>query len=557
MRRASLVAAALLAGIALSPLHAQRSPAMSASVSPQAAPTVDAPAGALRGEAAGMLNVFRGIPYAAPPVGDRRWAPPIAMARWAGIRDATAFGPACYQPAPKLSNIYAGDPMPMSEDCLTLNIWAPKDARNAPVFFWIYGGALWGGASRDPMYDGRRLAEKGVIVVSINYRLGVLGWLAHPQLGAESAAGLSGNYGLLDQIAALNWVRANIGAFGGDPANVTIAGESAGGLSVMYLMASPLARGLFAKAIAQSAYMISTPELKRARHGAPSAEDAGTMLAGALHAPDITALRAMDPAQLTNAASALGFAPFAAVDGHVLTDQLVTTFDKGEQAHVPILAGFNQGEIRSLRVLAPPVPTSAADYEKAIRTHYGDLADDFLKLYPSSDLAESILATTRDALYGWTAERLVAKQAAVEAPSFLYLFDHGYPAADEAGLHAFHASELPFVFGTFGGTPPLWPKVPATPAETKLSDAMIDYWTSFARSGRPVASDGPAWPRFSDYGGYMHFAAIPEAARDIMPGMYRLNEEVMCRKRAAGNIAWNWNVGLASPSLPEGAARCR
>jgi para-nitrobenzyl esterase len=555
----SLVKSLCLAGVAASlavSVHAQPSSAMPISSSTRSGPVIDAPAGALRGQMEGELAVFRGIRYAEPPIGARRWAPPAPMSRWAGVREATAFGPACYQPSTKLDTIYAGNPMPMSEDCLTLNIWVPKNAHNAPVFFWIYGGALWGGASRDPLYDGRKLAERGVIVVSINYRLGVLGWLAHPQLSAESAQHISGNYGLLDQIAALDWVRQNIGAFGGDPANVTIAGESAGGLSVMYLMASPLARGLFAKAIAQSAYMISTPELKRARYGAPSAEDAGAVLGAALHAPDIATLREIDPAQLTNAASAMGFAPFGAVDGHVLTDQLVTSFDKGEQAHVPILAGFNQGEIRSLRVLAPPVPKAAADYEHAIRSHYGDLADAFLRLYPASDMAESILATTRDALYGWTAERLVTKQAAIGAPAYLYLFDHGYPATDQAGLHAFHASELPYVFGTFDATPPLWPKVPGTAEETAFSDAMLDYWTSFARTGRPVAAGAPAWPRFDAAGGYMHFAGRPVAARDIMPGMYALQEEVMCRRRAAGNVAWNWNVGMAAPKLPEQAAGC-
>jgi len=510
----------------------------------------------LQGTVEGDLKVFRGVPYAEPPVGALRWHAPKPMARWDGVRRATAFGPACYQPDAKLNNIYANGPMPMSEDCLTLNIWAPKDAHNAPVFFWIYGGALWGGASRDPLYDGRKLAERGVIVVSINYRLGALGWLAHPGLSAENPQGLSGNYGLLDQVAALKWVRQNIGAFGGDPSNVTIAGESAGGLSVMYLMASPLARGLFAKAIAQSAYMISTPELKKAAYGSPSAEQSGERLAAALHAPDIAALRAMDARTLTNAASAAGFPPFGAVDGYALTDQLVTTFDKGEQAPVPILAGFNSGEIRSLRVLAPPVPANAADYERVIHERYGDLADDFLKLYPASDMAESILATTRDALYGWTTERLVAKQTALGRPSYLYLFDHGYPAADGAGLHGFHASELPFVFGTFDGTPPLWPKVPATPEEAALSDTMIDYWTSFARTGRPEAPNAPAWSSFATAGNYMHFADRPEPARNLMPGMYAFNEQVVCRRKAEGSLAWNWNVGLASPKLPPKAALC-
>jgi para-nitrobenzyl esterase len=267
-------------------------------------------------------------------------------------------------------------------------------------------------------------------------------------------------------------------------------------------------------------------------------------------------LRALDPAQLTNAASASGFAPFGAIDGHVLTDQLVNTFDRGEQAHVPILAGFNQGEIRSLRVLAPPPPATTAEYERVIRERYGDLADQFLRLYPSADMAESILETTRDALYGWTAERLVTKQAAAGMPAYLYEFDHGYPAADEAGLHAFHASELPFVFGTFDGTPPLWPKVPNTAEQTALSDAMADYWTSFVKTGRPQSAGAAAWPRFDGTRQYMHFASRPEAAEAIMPGMYELNEEVVCRKREAGTLAWNWNVGLASPKLPPKAAIC-
>jgi para-nitrobenzyl esterase len=534
--------------------HAKWSPAMSSPPHAGASPVADPPAGTIAGKVEGDLRVFKGIPYAQPPVGARRWQPPGAMPRWEGVRNATAFGPACFQPETKLSNVYSNDPMPMSEDCLTLNIWAPADARNAPVFFWIYGGALWGGASRDPIYDGRRLAERGVVVVSINYRLGALGWLAHPGLSAESPRGISGNYGLLDQIAALKWVRRNIAAFGGDPANVTIAGESAGALSVMYLMISPEARGLFAKAVAQSAYMITMPELKESRYGLPSAEQSGTQLATALHAPDIAALRAMDPEKLTNGAAAAGFGPWGNVDGHVLSEQMVTAFDKGDQARVPILAGFNSGEIRSLRILAPPAPASAADYERAIRDLYGDLADRFLLLYPAADMKESILATTRDALYGWTAQRLVRKQAALGLPSYLYLFDHGYPAADRADLHGFHASELPFVFGTFDGTPPLWPKVPASPRETALSEAMIGYWTSFARTGRPQAAPAPDWPAFGPAREYMHFADSPRPETNLMPGMFELNEEVVCR-REAGGLAWNWNVGLAAPP-PSKTAHC-
>jgi para-nitrobenzyl esterase len=520
------------------------------------APVVSIATGRLEGRAEGSLHVFKGIPYAAPPVGALRWKPPAPAAAWESVRQATEFGAACVQPKPTLSNIYEGLPMPTSEDCLSLNVWAPKEARKAPVFVWIHGGALWGGANRDALQDGARLAERGVVVVSINYRLGPLGWLAHPALSAESPNGVSGNYGLMDQVAALRWVRDNIHAFGGDPANVTIAGESAGGLTVMYLMAAPQARGLFAKAIAQSAYMISMPELKAARHGAPSAEESGVRLAAALNAPDLDALRAMDADKLTQAAAANRYGPWLTVDNDIVPAQLVDIFDKGRQAHVPLLAGFNSGEIRSLRILAPPAPLNASAYEPVIRDRYGDLADEFLRLYPGTNLQESILAATRDGLYGWTAESLVRSQAAVGQPAYLYLFDHGYPAADSAGLHAFHASELPYVFGTFAGTPPLWPKVPDVPRERRLSDAMIGYWISFAATGKPVAKGEPDWPAFGADATYMAFRDTPQAAHHLLPGMYEFMREVVCRRRASGTQPWNWNIGLAAPPLPPGNAQC-
>ncbi|MEO9129959.1 MAG: carboxylesterase family protein, partial [Sphingomonas sp.] len=459
-----------------------------------AGPVVAAPSGTVRGQADGDILSFKGVPYALPPVQGMRWRPPAPMPRWQGVRAATDFGPACVQPQGKSESIYSADPMPVSEDCLTLNIWAPAHARKAPVFFWIHGGALVTGSSREPLYDGKRLAERGVIVVSINYRLGVLGWLAHPALSAESPQRVSGNYGLLDQIAALTWVRANIASFGGDPANVTIAGESAGGLSTMYLLAAPMAHGLFAKAISESGYMISMPELKKSIYGAPSGEGAGQLLSSALQAPDLATLRGMNAQTITNMAAGMGFGPWGVVDGLVLPRQMVTAFDEGKQAPVPLLIGFNQGEIRSLMALAPKAPATAAQYEATIRARYGDLAEEFLRLYPAATYKESILATTRDALYGWTAERMASKQTALGQPAYLYLFDHGYPAADAAGLHAFHASELPFVFGTIDRTGPRWPKIPDAAPERALSDAMIDYWTSFARSGQPIAANAPAWP---------------------------------------------------------------
>jgi len=544
--------------IVLTPSNfAQQTTPGSAPSTRQHDPIVKAPAGAVEGQMEGDLRTFKGIPYALPPVGPLRWRPPTPMPRWAGVRKAIDFGPACFQPKPQLSTIYAGNPMPMSEDCLTLNIWAPANAHNAPVFLWMHGGALTVGASRDPLIDGARLASQGIIVVSINFRLGVFGWLAHPELSKESPLGISGNYSLLDSIEALHWVQRNIHAFGGDPSNVTIAGESSGALTVMYLMASPPARGLFAKAIAESAYMISTPDLKKASFGSPSAEESGLKLAAALHAPDIAAMRAIDAEKLSLAAPASGYAPWGTIDGHLLPHQLIDVFDKGEQAPVPLLAGFNSGEIRSLTVLAPHAPATATEYETPIRDRYLDLSNEFLRLYPSSNMQESIWATTRDALYGWTAQRLVKKQTALGQPSFLYFFDHGYPAEDSANLHGFHASELPYVFGTFNGTPPHWPKVPNTPQEKTFSDAMIGYWSSFARTGHPQAANEPDWPAFGPTGSYMAFEQAPQPSDHLLPGMYEFNEEVVCRRRAVGNIAWNWNVGLYSPKNPTQQPQCK
>ncbi|MFC4726223.1 carboxylesterase/lipase family protein [Glycocaulis abyssi] len=517
---------------------------------------VDTPAGTLQGTSEAGITVFRGIPYAEAPTGERRWQAPVPATDWEGVRDATAFGPVCHQPPSRPGSIYAEERAEMSEDCLSLNVWAPENAENAPVFVWIHGGSLIGGAGSDSMYDGARLAAEGLVVVTINYRVGILGFLAHPELSAESPDNISGNYGLLDQIEALRWVNRNIAAFGGDPANVTIAGESAGALSVMYLMGAPAAHGLFARAIAQSGYMVSAHTLRGNPHGVPSAEEMGVWLAGQTGHENLAALRAADPQDLTMASAMTGYFPFPAIDGHVLPDQLVDQFDRGEQAQVPILAGFNEGEIRSLRFLLPEAPETGETYTAEIEARYGELAPAFLELYPAGDLEESLLAITRDAMYGWTAMRLVRSQNAAGHASYLYYFNHSYPAADEMDLHAFHAAEIPYAFGTLDRTPPYWPAIPETARETALSDAMVGYWVSFARDGVPVAEGFPAWSAYGDTQAYMEFAGEPRPGAGLMPGMFELHEDVVCRRRAAG-IAWNWNIGIISPPLPAGAPECR
>jgi para-nitrobenzyl esterase len=293
--------------------------------------------------------------------------------------------------------------------------------------------------------------------------------------------------------------------------------------------------------------MVSTPELHEQKFAMESAEANGLKMEAGLKARDLAGSRAMDASAITEQAPLTGYASFGTIDGHVLMRQIVDVFDRGEQAHAPVLVGFNSGEIRSLRFLAPPVPASEAAYTAAIRQRYGALADAYLQLYPASNLAESILAEPRDALYGWTAERVAVKQTAVRENAFLYLFDHGYPAAEVAGLHGFHASELPFVFGTADKLPSVWPKIEMTPAESKFAAEVSGYWVSFVKTGTP----GAGWPAFGSSKVFMDFAEAPRAGTHVMPGMYELQEEVVCRRRAEGKTAWNWNVGIVSPVLPE------
>jgi para-nitrobenzyl esterase len=545
----------------------------------EAAPIVEISTGSVRGVREGDANVFRAIPYALPPVGERRWRPPAPMPRWSGVREAQQAGAACVQPPMAEGPYNRGSKVVMNEDCLTLDVTAPANALNdsvshslpvsrgippavlpgshgLPVMVWIHGGTLIWGSAQSKMYDGREFAKRGIVLVSINYRLGVLGYLAHPELSIESADNVSGNYGLLDQIAALRWVRENIASFGGDANNVTIFGESAGALSVEYLLASPAARGVFDKAIVQSGYLFTMPELRAARYEEYSAEAIGAYVASKVGAPDIAGLRSMDARKLVDAAAAAGYAPYGTIDGKILPRQLVDTFDRGEQAPVPLIAGLTSGEIRGLRFLLPPTPASAEAYTSDVKARYGDLADDYLRLYPPRDFDPTQLAATRDVVFGWASERLVRQQAAIGQDSFLYYFDHDYPSAAAADLTAFHASEVPFVFGTFEHIPSGWPAIPNTPGERQLSDAMLDYWTSFARSGQPSATDGPAWESFASDRSYMIFSDAPRLSKQFMPGMYELHEQVMCRRRAAGTQSWNWRSGSTAPVIPAPTSQC-
>lgn len=547
MKKSSLVAVSLCVFVL--------SCATPQAVTQTAAPVIDAPAGAVRGLREGDANVFRAIPYARAPLGDLRWRAPQPLPRWSGVREAAERGVACMQPA-MAAGPYNRGSVAMSEDCLTLDVTAPANARNSPVMVWIHGGTLIWGSGTSPMYSGRAFAERGVVLVSINYRLGVLGYLAHAELSAESQDGVSGNYGLLDQIAALQWVRDNIAAFGGDANNVTIFGESAGALSTEMLLASPAAHGLFDRAIVQSGYLFTMPELKNGRYEEYSAEAIGAWVAAQVAAPNLAQLRAMDARDLVDRAAAAGYAPLGTIDGRILPRQLVDTFERGEQAPVPLMAGLTSGEIRGLRLLLPPLASNSDAYVAEIRARYGDLADAYLRLYPPADLEQTRLAASRDVVFGWASERLVRDQSEIGQPSFLYYFDQDYPAAAAADLTAFHASEVPFVFGTIDATPAHWPQIPDTPEQRGVSDAMLDYWTSFARNGAPVAANGPDWAPYAQDRAFMRFNQGAHLETQFMPGMFELHEQVMCRRRASGVQSWNWRSGSAAPVLPALSAEC-
>ena len=523
----------------------------SARAAPDGRPEVQIAQGRIAGISEGDLSVFKGIAYASPPVGERRWRPPAAPEPWQGIFDARAFGASCAQPPYPANSVYFEELAVTSEDCLTLNVWAPKNSDGAPVIVWIHGGALQRGTSASPMYDGSEYAKRGIVFVSINYRLGVFGWLAHPGLSAESSEGISGNYGLLDQIAALTWVKGNVDAFGGDAQNVTVMGESAGALSVTYLLSSPRAHGLFAKAIIQSANIRAVPRLRESAFGMPAAEAIGAALG-----EDIDALRALEAEALMTKAWQARFPAQATVDGKILPAQVVDIFDRGEQAKVPILAGLNSGEIRSQQALIPAVPMEPAAYEAEITRRFGKLAPAYLELYPATDIAESQLAATRDAVYGWATERMVRKQAAAGQPAYSFIFDHCYAAARARDLCSFHAGELPFAFGRVGrdsGLPSNWP-VPVDVADRALATAMVDYWTSFAATGVPSAASGPTWPTYENDHARMRFAATPLVEHGQAAAMFEFQEQVMIQRRCNGE-QWFINVSPIKPCIQDSSPR--
>ena len=465
----------------------------------------------------GRIRIFKGIPFAAAPIGALRWQAPRPAAPWEGTRDATRFGPACLQGS-IFGDIAFTD---TSEDCLSLNIWTFTTAdQRLPVMVWIHGGGFQAGAGAEPRHDGEAFARKGVVLVTFNYRLGVFGFLAHPDLTKESGHSASGNYGLLDQIAALRWVQANIAAFGGDPGNVTIFGESAGSLSVSALMASPLARGLFHKAIGESGAFF--PRSGLAPGSLASTEERGAKFAEALGVPSLAALRAVSGEAVLQAAlkTQPWFSPN--LDGYVLPEEVHTVFAAGRQSRVPLLAGWNADEIRAGVVLGKQKPT-AQSFAEETRKRFGDQADAILKVYPAAtdaEALESAAALTSDLFMGYSTWKWIEVHARTgQAPVYRYSFDRKIPVAPDAKINgmpatsrdigARHAGEIEYVFGALDSVK----NVPWEPSDRKLSDAMTTYWANFARTGDPNGSGStlPKWPRYDQGGRVLH---LDETIRD-------------------------------------------
>jgi para-nitrobenzyl esterase len=452
------------------------------------------------------LRVFKGIPYAAPPVGELRWKPPQPVQAWDGVRSVAEWGPRCMQ-SNRLGDI---DPLNkrMDEDCLYLNVWTPAKSGSVglPVMVWIHGGSNLNGAGSQPEYDGGHLASKGVVVVTINYRLDVFGFLAHPELTKESGTGSSGNYGLLDQIAALKWVQKNIQAFGGDPGRVTIFGESAGAFNVSLLMASPLANALFARAIGESGGAL-TPSATFGPKPLQIGEQDGVKFAQSLGVNSIAELRVRPAQEILEAAikNPITYG-FGVVDGYVVPAHPASLYAQGKQNDVPLMVGWNADE-GTLFAARSKIPADVSAYRDRIRAQFKDHAEAVLKLYPPGSTAEdakaSFTALLGDEIIdygGWAwAERAASSG---KSAVYRYHFLRRPPGAPELSLHplaapgVFHSAEIYYAFNNLQ----IMPDWPWEPADRRLADVMSSYWTNFAKTGTPNGEGLPQWPAYKPGG---------------------------------------------------------
>jgi para-nitrobenzyl esterase len=457
-------------------------------------PKTSTDSGVVSGVREGGLSVYKGIPFAAPPVGDLRWRAPAPVAPWTGTRKADAFAPACMQTGVSMPG---ETPPAVSEDCLYLNIWTPAKSDSAherlPVIVWIYGGGYINGSAAMPLYWGDRLAHKGVLVVTIAYRLGPLGFLAHPELTRESTHHSSGNYGLMDQIAALEWIQRNIAAFGGDPKNVTIAGQSSGAISVSILMASPRAKGLFQRAIGESGGLFEPVQLAP-KYLLANAERDGEKYVASLGAPTLQELRQVPASQLTGNADGI---VHPVIEPYVLPLSPYDAFTSGQQNDVPLLLGSNADEARALTDVSQ---VKAATFASDLEHSFGALPPQLVAAYPyttDQEAKQARLNLERDLRFGWDMWAWARLQAATGQSSvYYYSFTQKppFPAGSVyEGWGASHFAELWYVFNHFDQEPWRWSE-----ADRRVAEEISSYWANFAKSGNPNGPGLPAWPVFTN-----------------------------------------------------------
>lgn len=463
---------------------------------------------------AANIAAYKGIPFAAPPVGENRWRAPQPVQPWEGVRECNAYGNASLQVVSKLPINVPGFELnaPVSEDCLYLNVWSPNksDAEKLPVMVWIHGGGYTIGAASQPLYDGLSLAQQGVVVVTVNYRLGALGFMGHSALSEESGHKASGNYGIMDQIAALRWVKRNIANFGGDAGNVTIFGESAGGGSVFSLLVSPQAKGLFHRAIAQSGPIMNLKHITKQHGRFPSLESVGDEVVAKLGLSDkkgpelLTALRTLPAEQIVEATNVsiaslsmnvredlLRWAPI--VDGYIIPDRPNKLIATGKFNQVPVMIGSNKDEGTMFTMLANPVKTPE-DFDKMLTDAAPEHVETLRKHYPASNQQEmkaSLNAVVRNLIFTLQARSAARLAAKAGVPAYLYQFTFASPAGLGKMMGAHHGAEIPYVFGSLASM--------RNPSDTDraLAETVSGYVVAFAKTGDPNHDSAPVWPKYS------------------------------------------------------------
>ena len=488
------------------------------------------------------LKQYHGIPYAAAPVGERRWAPPAPVEPWADVRDATMPGPACMQPEDQGGSFYGQSGFAMDEDCLTLNVWtrAAHVGDALPVMVWIHGGALVTGQGSG--YPGELLTSKGVVLVTVNYRLGRFGFLAHAALTEENAAGVSGNQGLRDQIAALEWVRDNVAQFGGDPGKVTIFGESAGSLSVSLLQASPLGAGLFHRVIGESGGAFGPMQRRAEATGRMGpAEAVGAKFAAALAGADgdasLAGLRQLSAAHVLNVTNTdpefSNYDTLAIVDGEVIPEEVATIFAAGRQADVPVLIGSNSDEGTAfMEYFTPLYGEGVAGLNAFVEATLPEVAAELAEHYPGETDEQAVASWMdlfADALFTYPMRVWARSMASVESDAYLYWFTWAPPIENKDQYGAFHAAELGYVFGNldlFGAQP--------TDEDQAFSDLMASIWTQFAKTGNPNAEGLPEWPAYTAANeAYMELGVETGSKTHLRMEQLAVIEKAWAERRAA------------------------